>query len=261
MIYFPDKILHRYTYQESNTTGAYYEDMHEYVYADDILVDFQNENNQEFRHLYGVDKQNLYKIYLDLDTPLNYSDQLHDDAGNIYTIIGDVQEYSHLHSYKKAHLILSSRGDRQHNDQVEVTDPVYLPSLNEDYNQEETRLMTSTNSAFNTTGLQMQLTDTLLIPCYVREVLEYDEFKDKIISKDTLYKGLTNVDYGIIELYEDNLRINTTPVMRLTTAIKYKPTRRGTHELIIRYAGTTDYAPSQSRCNHNDGAGVTIQVI
>lgn len=104
MIYFPDTNLQRYTYTVGST-GIYGEDLYDYEYAETILVDFQNENNAEVRHEYGVDKQNLYKIYMDNSVVLNNSDRLIDNIGNCYVIIGEVQEYKHFHNYKKAHLI------------------------------------------------------------------------------------------------------------------------------------------------------------
>lgn len=108
MIFFLDKTLHRYTYTQTNT-GLYGETIKEYVHADDIIVDFQNENNNELAHTYGVDLQNLYKIYIDLNVEINDTDQLRDDEGNTYHIIGNIRNYSKYHKYKKANLILERR--------------------------------------------------------------------------------------------------------------------------------------------------------
>lgn len=104
MTFFPDTVLKRYTYTEQGT-GVYGESINEYVYADDILVDFQNESNIEYAHQYGVDLQNLYKIYTDISNTLEDTDQLRDDDGNMYHIIGNVQKYSHFHNYLKAHIV------------------------------------------------------------------------------------------------------------------------------------------------------------
>lgn len=104
MTFFPDTTLHRYTYT-STGTGVYGETVQGYEYSDDILVDFQHENNQELAHQYGVDLQNLYKIYTDLTTTLNDNDRLVDDEDNEYHIIGNVQRYSKFHKYQRAHLV------------------------------------------------------------------------------------------------------------------------------------------------------------
>ena len=108
MIFFPDTILHRYTYT-SNGTGLYGEPRKEYEYADDILVDFQNDNNQELAQQYGIELENLYKIYLDISVTLHDNDELQDDNGNIYHIVGNVMKYTHFHKYQKANLILERR--------------------------------------------------------------------------------------------------------------------------------------------------------
>lgn len=108
MIHFPDKTLKRYTYTKQKT-DIYGANIHEYEYNDDILVDFQNENNSEVREQYGVEKDNLYKIYIDKNTTLNSSDELEDEDGNRYSIIGEVMEYNHFHNYKKVHLIRKRR--------------------------------------------------------------------------------------------------------------------------------------------------------
>jgi len=104
LIHFPDTTLQRYTLQTSGT-GVYGETVGEYVYTDDIVVDFQNESNVEIAKQYGVELQNLYKIYLDINTPLNDTDQLRDKEGNRYHIIGQVQHYKKFHRYTKAHIV------------------------------------------------------------------------------------------------------------------------------------------------------------
>jgi len=104
MIHFPDTTLQRYTLQTSGT-GVYGETVEEYVYTDDIVVDFQNESNVEIAKTYGVELQNLYTIYLDINTPLDDTDQLRDENGNRYHIIGQVQQYPKFHRYTKAHIV------------------------------------------------------------------------------------------------------------------------------------------------------------
>ena len=104
MIYFPDTTLHRYVYSE-NGTGLYGEGIKEYVYADDIPCDLQNETNNEIIHEYGVDKQNLYKCFIDINVNINDTDQLRDAAGNIYYITGNIQKYPKFHKYQKVHLV------------------------------------------------------------------------------------------------------------------------------------------------------------
>ena len=104
MIHFPDTTLQRYTLQTSGT-GVYGETVEEYVYTDDIVVDFQNESNVEIAKQYGVELQNLYTIYLDIDTPLSDTDQLRDSKGDRYHIIGQVQRYPKFHKYTKAHIV------------------------------------------------------------------------------------------------------------------------------------------------------------
>ena len=121
MIHFPDKTLHRYTYT-STASGVYGETVLSYEYVDDILVDFQNESNQEVAHAYGVDLQNLYKVYTDKDTPLDDTDQLRDNDGNTYHIIGNVQLYTHFHNYKKAHLVLERKENNLTIPEVVVSD-------------------------------------------------------------------------------------------------------------------------------------------
>ncbi len=102
--YFMDTVLKRYTYTDTDA-GVYGEPIKKYIYADNINVDFQNENNQELAKVYGVELQNLYKIYAPLNAPLNDTDRLEDADGNTYHIIGQIQKYIKFHKYKKAHII------------------------------------------------------------------------------------------------------------------------------------------------------------
>ena len=104
MIFFPDTVLKRYTYTTTGT-GVYGETTRGYEYAEDITVDFQNENNQEIAHQYGVDLQNIYKIYADIETTIEDNDKLVDNDGNEYHILGNVQRYSKFHKYQRAHLV------------------------------------------------------------------------------------------------------------------------------------------------------------
>lgn len=109
MIHFPNITLERYRLTESSNKGVYGETLTDYSYTCDIPVDFQNENNQETRREYGVDKQNLYKIYVDENISLEDTDIFRDNTtGAIYEIIGEIQTYNHFHHYKKAHLIHSN---------------------------------------------------------------------------------------------------------------------------------------------------------
>ena len=110
MIYFPNMTMQRYTAQETGT-GVYGERKREYTYSDDITVDFQNEQNSELAQRYGVERKNLYKIYITLETILEDDDILVDPNGNQYQIIGEIQEYNHFHNYKRVHLV-HSRGDK-----------------------------------------------------------------------------------------------------------------------------------------------------
>lgn len=105
MIHFPDTVLHRYTYTEDGT-GIYGESIQSYEYADDITVDFQEESDAEIAREYGVELHNLYSIYADITTTLNDNDQLRDDDGRTYHILGNVQRYRKFHKYLKAHLVL-----------------------------------------------------------------------------------------------------------------------------------------------------------
>lgn len=85
--------------------GVYGESIKKYVYADDVTVDFQNETNQEVARAYGVELQNLYKVYFDADVTVNDNDQFEDPNGNRYHIVGNVQKYDHFHNYQRAHLV------------------------------------------------------------------------------------------------------------------------------------------------------------
>lgn len=109
MIYFPDKTLHRYT-QTTDGTGVYGETVTSYTYADDILCDFQNETNAEYAQEYGLDLQNVYKIYVDESSTIHDTDKLHDDDGNIYHIIGQIEHYTKFHHYKRVHIVRERRG-------------------------------------------------------------------------------------------------------------------------------------------------------
>lgn len=106
--FFPDKTLHRYS-QTNTGSGVYGETIKKHEYVDDILVDFQNETNNQVAHDYGIELSDLFKIYLDIDTPLVESDMLQDDKDNQYLIIGGIQEYPKFHKYKKAHLQIHRR--------------------------------------------------------------------------------------------------------------------------------------------------------
>ena len=105
MIFFPNKILKRYTYTK-NGKGLYDENILSYEYIDDVQVDFQNETNSETAKDYGVELEDLYKIYFNDLTVIESTDMLEDDRGNRYHIIGGIQEYSHFLNFKKAHLQL-----------------------------------------------------------------------------------------------------------------------------------------------------------
>lgn len=109
MIHFPNKTLQRYVYTSSGQ-GVYGETISEYQYVDDVLVDFQNENNQELAQAYGVDLQNLFKVYFDINTVVNDNDQFRDSQGNKYHILGNIQVYDHFLHYKRAHLVLERDG-------------------------------------------------------------------------------------------------------------------------------------------------------
>ena len=110
MIYFPNMTMKRYTRTTNPGGGVYGETIDQYTYTDDITVDFQNEGNNEIAERYGVERKNLYKIYVDESTPLCDDDVLVDPDDNQYTVIGEVQLYNHFHHYKRAHLI-HNRGD------------------------------------------------------------------------------------------------------------------------------------------------------
>ena len=102
MIHFPDTTLQRHV-PTTSSTGVYGETTTEYAYSSDIIVDFQNESNNEVARSYGVELEDLYKIYLDINTPLGESDLLYKD-NDCYEIIGGIKEYPKFHKYKKAHL-------------------------------------------------------------------------------------------------------------------------------------------------------------
>lgn len=103
VVYFPDVTLHRFGIVESQS-GVYGETIQEYEYIDDIQVDLQDNGNHEIAHTYGIELSDLFKIYLDINTPLNDSDLLKDDTGTEYTIIGGVNVYRKFHQYKMANL-------------------------------------------------------------------------------------------------------------------------------------------------------------
>ena len=109
MIHFPNATLQRYSYARQDGGGIYGESIYEYTYIDDVLVDFQNEGNAEVAHSYGVELQNLYKIYADESISLNDNDKFKDAEGNMYHIIGNIQKYNHFHHYQKAHLVKERR--------------------------------------------------------------------------------------------------------------------------------------------------------
>lgn len=109
MIHFPNKTLERYTLATGNDTGIYGETLETYVYAGNIRGDFQNENNEETRRKYGVDKHNLYKFYIDENIELLDTDVYRDnDTGDVYEVIGEIQAYNHFHHYQRLHLIHST---------------------------------------------------------------------------------------------------------------------------------------------------------
>lgn len=105
MTFFPDKTLQRYVLSDVSGAGVYGETVQQYTYIDDILVDFQNENNNEIANSYGVELKDLYKIYCDITLELNDTDQLQDSNGVKYHIVGGVQKYPKFHHYQKAHIL------------------------------------------------------------------------------------------------------------------------------------------------------------
>lgn len=109
MLYFKDKTLQQYKLT-GESIGTYGETVKTYQYHGDIQVDFQNENNEETRELYGVEKQNLYKIYVDSSINIDNSDKFVDENNNIYIIIGEVEMYTKFHNFQKVHLI-KQRGE------------------------------------------------------------------------------------------------------------------------------------------------------
>ena len=105
-LFYPNMTMKRYTYT-TDGIGVYGETIQSYNYTDDILVDFQHENNQEYAERYGVERDNLYKIYIDEGTNLNDDDLLVGPDDREYQIIGEVQLYNHFHHYKRVHLVHS----------------------------------------------------------------------------------------------------------------------------------------------------------
>jgi len=104
MIYFPDTVLTRYTYTHEGK-GVYGETVNSYEPAGDVLVDFQNETNVEIAQAYGVDLQNLYKAYVDINISLTDNDKFKDDKGNFYHVLGQIKKYPKFHKYQKLHLV------------------------------------------------------------------------------------------------------------------------------------------------------------
>ena len=60
-VYFKNTTLNIYRLTAGGT-GLYGEPVEEYTPAGAVFVDFQNENNNEIRKDYGIEKQNLYKM-------------------------------------------------------------------------------------------------------------------------------------------------------------------------------------------------------
>lgn len=110
MIFFPNMTMTRYTYTNTGT-GVYGETIKSYSQAGTLTVDFQNEGNAELAKQYGVERKNLYKIYMDIHETLEDEDILVDQDNNQYQVIGEIQEYNHFHMYKIAHLV-HCRGDQ-----------------------------------------------------------------------------------------------------------------------------------------------------
>lgn len=108
MIFFPNMTMRRYVH-ENTGTGVYGESVGQYTYTEEILVDFQHENNQEFAKQYGIERQNLYKIYINHDIILEDEDVLVDEYDNQYLIVGEIQDYTHFHNYRRVHLVRSRR--------------------------------------------------------------------------------------------------------------------------------------------------------
>ena len=109
MIFFNNTDLKVYRLT-STATGLYGETERKYIYSHVINVDFQNENNNEIKKMYGVEKQNMYKIYMDITADLEDTDRLKDAHNNCYEIVGEIREYAHFHKYKKVNLIKLRKG-------------------------------------------------------------------------------------------------------------------------------------------------------
>lgn len=102
-LFFPNMKMKRYT-RTPHGKGVYGEKVKQYTYTGDINVDFQHENNQEIARRYGVERENLYKIYINLDTTLMDDDLLVDHNGLEYQVVGEIQDYNHFHNYRRVHL-------------------------------------------------------------------------------------------------------------------------------------------------------------
>ena len=109
-LFFPNMTMKRYTLTTSQRRGVYGETVKEYQYTCDLRVDFQHENNLEYAQRYGVERDNLYKIYTDLSVTLLDDDVLVDPEGKEYQIIGEIQDYNHFHNYRRVHLQRSRGG-------------------------------------------------------------------------------------------------------------------------------------------------------
>lgn len=103
--FFKNTLLKVYTLTPAAAAGLYGEPVEQYTPAGNLFVDFQNENNNELRKMYGVERQNLYKIYFDLNEDIKDTDILEDPDGTKYEIIGQIQKYKQFHKYQKAHII------------------------------------------------------------------------------------------------------------------------------------------------------------
>ena len=97
MVFFPNQNLELFEYTETSELNSYLEPKHEYTYLTTIPCDFQSMNPNESIKEFGEIREDTYKIYVDVNAPVNSSMILRiEGEPDTYEITGTVINNNHL---------------------------------------------------------------------------------------------------------------------------------------------------------------------
>lgn len=88
MAYYPNIDMDICSYTDTEELDAYGNPVKAYVYRETIKVDFQPSSRNDRLTEAGEILQDTYRIFLDVNVPVDPTDIFRDSEGNTYTIVG-----------------------------------------------------------------------------------------------------------------------------------------------------------------------------